>query len=647
MILYYAFDREMLNAVGFLEKDRESQKAIEITIENELKLLIFIMPLDERVVISPSFRFESWVCRKILGRNRTFTDNGIIAEYRRETSAKDFWLKKNETYRSAMAISDAYRKAYGQEAMYKEISSMWIDRIPKQKSVGLSSRDSFMVNIRKQGKIFDIPSERIEDVLKVTDETREDTFLWEMEEHMLHKYDISDSVIRRLGVRDSMNQSYLNFFADQGIEICRSSLGLADIERVNPVYDMRRIKPILERLGVLHLIISLPADRILFIRGNPELQNMLDILREHLAKDTSVTGIYKALMEFGDMASLIAKLILQPTGGNNMNISTISTPSIENRILLENTLRILHLSDLHFTDEKMMKQHYFYLKLDLEKNFKIKKIDYLIISGDVSDRPDDQMYKVALTFVQTLANDFNIHPKHIILIPGNHDCDREVSKEGYDSENENIIDQNMYNNRYIGYSKYFYEPIKDKPYPMEPENQFEDFIFNEDGLCFLGLNSCWQIDHKYPNCSSICMEAIQKSKSIWCDAEDYVKLAVWHHPLSGWASIQDLTFMETLASAGFKACFHGHIHEAKNESFTYDAYRSIKMIGAGTFGAVQKDRGDGIPRQYNMIEFDKERRLLIVHTRKREKDDGMWQADARWEDKNNNPKSYYIVSCSS
>ena len=101
--------------------------------------------------------------------------------------------------------------------------------------------------------------------------------------------------------------------------------------------------------------------------------------------------------------------------------------------------------------------------------------------------------------------------------------------------------------------------------------------------------------------------------------------------------------MDTLANLGFRACFHGHIHEAKNDLFSYDSYHSVRMIGAGTFGAVQKERGDGIPRQYNMLEFDKKQRKLIVHTRKREKDDGIWQADARWEDKNHNPKSFYVV----
>ena len=292
-----------------------------------------------------------------------------------------------------------------------------------------------------------------------------------------------------------------------------------------------------------------------------------------------------------------------------------------------------------------MCNHYFYLKLDLTNNFRISKIDYLVISGDVSDRPNEVMYNAAFSFVQTIAENFNIPIEHIILIPGNHDCDRNISQKAYDSK-QDIIDQDMYNNRYSRYSKCFYEPIKGKPYPMDPANQFEDYIFPEDSICFLGLNSCWQIDHKNTEKSSICMEAIQRSKSVWCAAEDYVKIAVWHHPLSGWAPIQDTTFMETLANAGFKACLHGHIHEAKNDLFTYDAYHSIKMVGAGTFGAVQKDRGDGIPRQYNMIEFDKDHRLLIVHTRKREKDNGVWQADARWEDKNHNPKSYYTVDCS-
>ena len=65
------------------------------------------------------------------------------------------------------------------------------------------------------------------------------------------------------------------------------------------------------------------------------------------------------------------------------------------------------------------------------------------------------------------------------------------------------------------------------------------------------------------------------------------------------------------------------------------------MIGAGTFGAVDEDRGDGIPLQYNLIELDIMNKRGIVHTRKREKENGVWMADARWGDKGHKPKAYY------
>lgn len=67
------------------------------------------------------------------------------------------------------------------------------------------------------------------------------------------------------------------------------------------------------------------------------------------------------------------------------------------------------------------------------------------------------------------------------------------------------------------------------------------------------------------------------------------------------------------------------------------------MIGAGSLGALKKDRDDGIPLQYNLVEIDTIQRKLIVHTRKREKENGIWMADARWGDRNQNPKAFYIV----
>ena len=362
-----------------------------------------------------------------------------------------------------------------------------------------------------------------------------------------------------------------------------------------------------------------------------EIQKMLDVIRNDISQNVNISGIINHVTELYDFKSVLNKISHKTDWSEKMLTEKINGKSI----------KILHLSDLHFTDEESMNKHLFYLKIDLKKSLKIRKVDYLIITGDVCDKPVELMYKAAASFVIQLTEEFKIPKEHVILTIGNHDCDREMSKKA--RPEDKIIDQEMYNKRFIKYNDFFYEPIKGKAFSMEPTEQFEEYISIEDKICFLSLNSCWLIDHIDTTKSAICIETIQNSKLIWLDEDEYLKLAMWHHPISGEASIQDAVFMDTLATTGFKACFHGHIHEAKSELFNYDDSHSIKMIGAGTFGAVQKERGDGIPRQYNLVEYNKSEKELIIHTRKREKDDGVWQADARWGEKDLNPKAFYKI----
>lgn len=124
------------------------------------------------------------------------------------------------------------------------------------------------------------------------------------------------------------------------------------------------------------------------------------------------------------------------------------------------------------------------------------------------------------------------------------------------------------------------------------------------------------------------MDAIFNSP-ILMDDTSMVRLAVWHHPIYGEDSISETDFLDNMAVAGFKAFFHGHVHEATNQNFCYDDSHSVRAIGAGTFGAKKEDRAAGIPLQYNLVEIDGEKRNLIVHTRKREKENKPWEADKR------------------
>jgi len=55
-----------------------------------------------------------------------------------------------------------------------------------------------------------------------------------------------------------------------------------------------------------------------------------------------------------------------------------------------------------------------------------------------------------------------------------------------------------------------------------------------------------------------------------------------------------------------------------------------------------KDQVPGIPLQYNLLTLDPETKQITVETRKKEKPDGAWKADARWGDANNPAPRYTI-----
>ncbi|MEW6498117.1 MAG: CHAT domain-containing protein, partial [Cyanobacteriota bacterium] len=166
----------------------------------------------------------------------------------------------------------------------------------------------------------------------------------------------------------------------------------------------------------------------------------------------------------------------------------------------------------------------------------------------------------------------------------------------------------------------------------------------EDKILFLALNSCWEIDHHYGARAGIHPNALANAvdQILSENYDDWLKIAVWHHPVNGSESMKNSAFLEQLAVTGFQLGIHGHIHEAKDENFQYDTKRGLRVIAAGTFGAPTHEQVTGIPLQYNLLSLDPETGELTVETRKKEKADGAWSADARWGDKNNPVPRYAI-----
>ena len=331
-------------------------------------------------------------------------------------------------------------------------------------------------------------------------------------------------------------------------------------------------------------------------------------------------------------------------------------------------MNIIHLSDLHFGTSQQANLWSSQLLQDLKLELNISTIDALIISGDIASKSTESEYDAALEFINEFRTDFRLEHSQIIIVPGNHDLNWDLSKKAYkpvktnDYEGPFILtngeerpdpshaiergddfiekkDDDLSRDRFHYFSQFF-QRIKQKTYPISDyaKNYTIDFISGnaDQPLLVLGLNSAWEIDHHYKDRASINMDALSNALKEINRSPEYSrchKFAVWHHPLDSASNdrIKDRSFLDQLVVSGFCLFMHGHVHKAEMCPYNYDMGtngRRIHRICTGTFGASTRDLVPGHPWQYNVLQLKREQ--VIVTTRRREDENGVWKPDARW-----------------
>lgn len=340
-------------------------------------------------------------------------------------------------------------------------------------------------------------------------------------------------------------------------------------------------------------------------------------------------------------------------------------------------MHILHLSDLHFGTPNNADNWHNQLAEDLIHELDCPHLDALILSGDIANKSTPEEYTAAKQFLDNLCQEFELQPEQIVIVPGNHDLNWEISEEAYtpkrrkaykgpmidergekkpdpnysidQGEYVEVLEPEQYKKRFANFCD-FYQIITGKSYPLEYEQQGILYHFPKQNFLILGLNSAWQLDHNYKSRASINADAINKALTDIRRDQAYkncIKIAVWHHPLNSAFEdrIIDHGFMEQLAKAGFRFALHGHIHKAETSLFKYDMSaggRKLDIICAGTFGAPVCEWVDGYPLQYNLLKFEDNK--LTVHTRRREELNGAWKPDARWSmGAGQNPLPHYEI----
>lgn len=373
----------------------------------------------------------------------------------------------------------------------------------------------------------------------------------------------------------------------------------------------------------------------------------------------SVEEIYRRDPSLGEKQRQLAQTVERRT---EAEVKQLRTDQQQYTAIEDHRIHILHLSDLHFGDDTFSNVWRTQLETDLIKELGIKRLEYLVISGDVANRSTEKEYETAFAMVDGLVKRFGLDASRVVIVPGNHDLNWDLSESAYPFVSKRklpsplpedrcipageagalVRDEALYRERFAHFNTYFYRRVySGQDYPLDYAEQCLFVERPEDRILFLGLNSSWQLDHHFRIRSGIHMPALTRALDRLQGGkyDNWLKVAVWHHPVNGKEVMND-EFMQLLAVHGFQICLHGHIHEAIQGFHHYDDRRRIHIIGAGTFGAPAHEQVTGIPLQYNLLTFDPKTGEMTVNTRKKEKPDGAWSADARWGDKND-PKPWY------
>jgi small GTP-binding protein len=342
-------------------------------------------------------------------------------------------------------------------------------------------------------------------------------------------------------------------------------------------------------------------------------------------------------------------------------------------------LRILHLSDLHVgsgDDPIHLLQPLMDDLRDEQEGLGVERLDYLVISGDITNRAAPEEFEQARKLVSGLIQEFGLTAERCIIVPGNHDLHwdtevytfkkkrqvtpKELVAGRYREQGDGYMvrEEARYSERFRNFSQHFYHPLLQKEYPLSPEQQCLPSLFSETRLQFLAMNSAWEIDEYFPERSSIHEGALARgleaanqqltsaiqSGALARDAR-VLRLAVWHHPVTGNEKIAADAFMERLARANVRACLHGHVHEDRAALVNHlHPTQKVHIVGAGSFGAPTAQRPESVPRLFNLLEVERDLSRLRVHTRCLRKQGGAWEGWAVWPGAGRGEKrTYYDV----
>lgn len=324
--------------------------------------------------------------------------------------------------------------------------------------------------------------------------------------------------------------------------------------------------------------------------------------------------------------------------------------------------RVLHISDLHVADAYARSTPRTLDQVWQPVNTALgdRKFDFIVVSGDLTDRATTEEYDALEVFARTrlVPRLVRRERSRIVFVPGNHDVswdDEQFERIRLDEQEPNELPLLVRtaqraperSNQRINVTKFahvelfnvkkqvhaarmrnaqnfltkFYEGAltgNSRPFDLvRPGQDWSCHAFVEEGIVFIGLNSCFNND-KYWHGAGFDRETLLQAGEYLRELRrngQLLVVAVWHHGFTSASGRPDRLSLADLGSVfqmGARIGLHGHTHAAESHHRTLLSGR-MPVIATGSLAADSAERPDGTPNQFCTLTIQPTRVNVVVH----------------------------------
>lgn len=300
----------------------------------------------------------------------------------------------------------------------------------------------------------------------------------------------------------------------------------------------------------------------------------------------------------------------------------------------------LHLSDLHLQEKNKYERDVVLAHLLNDIRSCIAEyhlsLSAVFITGDIAFAGKVPEYQYAMTFFDELLAVTGLSKDRLILVPGNHDVDRDKitplasriplvldSPESVNRLLRTPEDRALLFRRLANYNQFVKEYFENRFFCEEECWFVHELELGDKKICVLAINSAWLAGAETDESTGLLLGEYQVRSAVEKAEEADLRITLLHHPLEHLKDFEQRLSAAILLDAS-DFILHGHVHQVSASQLVSPDSNAI-IIGAGACYSTRD-----YPNLYNLVDIDLDTaRCRVILRRYSYERGGFWVRDTQ------------------